>query len=168
MQFTVEGFGRVTCTVDEFTELLKNGVLSGKQPYTGVHMQQSSFIPEPGEADTAVGADSIPTAQNGHEISEDVFFKSITPSMAKIAIALSRHEGTIKKSDLLKEAGLSGPGLRRPIGALNDRMRRATQGRIQHFLEVQQPDLENGLPEPVYTVSEPVMGFIRSHEARFH
>ena len=85
------------------------------------------------------GRDIVP----GHDrvirrsIEADRFFKSISTSMARIMLAFIKHQGKLAMSELIFETGVnSGSSLRKPGGALNDRMRVASSGRIQEFYSV--------------------------------
>lgn len=107
--------------------------------------------------------------RNGRFINSDIFFKKrTTSSMARIMLAFLAHEGKVTLSELLGHTRLkSGSSLRKPNGALNDRIRAASSNRIHEFYIVQINSVEEGGDaERVYVTTPEVLDFISANESR--
>lgn len=95
-------------------------------------------------------------------IDSDLFFRAISRSMARIMLVFLGHGGRVEQSRLLTETGLTGTALRRPNGALNQRIRDASLGRLQEFYSVKLGSNNTRL----FEVSVEILQFLRTHEAR--
>ena len=159
----------MTCNPDEFAQLVKLGVFTITNYKTPENAPQN-LAPTTGDPvePQSHRTDAVaPNTGSANHIDVNIFFEDISPSMAKIAIVVLRHGGTVRQSDLVAETGISGAALRRPNGALSKWIRRHFGNQIQCFFTVKEPDRANGLTDRVFTVDAKVLRFIRDNEGRF-
>jgi hypothetical protein len=168
MKATLNGIGEVTCTPEELDHLLRLNGIKELLRLTGGDSSnrpaQSECRAHPGDNG---GREPNSLITNSVTIDTERFFRKPTRSMGQIMLAYLRHGGAISLRQLLQDTGFrSGGSLRKPNGALNERMRTASANRIHEFNTVHEATSENGGSERVYKVSPEVLEFLRANEAR--
>jgi hypothetical protein len=169
MEIMLDGVGKVTCTPDEFVQVMKSGALANyktaqteSQHSGAIRLDSAEIGPE-----AAVVEVTAPIVNNSIQISRQEFFKEISQPMAKIALALLRSEGRIAQRELTAATNVSGAAMRRSNGALNKRIRLSSRNQIPSFFSVEEPNRSNGLTDRVFTVAPTVLQFIRDNQADF-
>jgi hypothetical protein len=176
MKVNLFGVGEIECTPVEFAQLQELGALSNlRQEFGGDHSYVSSQLAkvQNGKFDETVKlngfsetASARKTYVNG--LKAELFFRKCTQAMARIMLAYLKHDGKISLTELLAETGMTdGRSLRKPNGALSDRIRAASSNRIREFHTAQQIT-NNGesRSERLYTISPTVLEFLKANELR--
>ena len=88
--------------------------------------------------------------------------------MAKVALALLRHNGSIKQQELLAEIGIpSGVPLRRTNGALNKRVQAASEGADPGIPDGRGTYSNQWADRPHFLGESEILRFIRDNQFRF-
>jgi hypothetical protein len=151
MEYESKTGERLSFTPDEYKRLIELGVL----PNPGRSVASNNKH----EVD---GHKKLKTNQEDDQlIDPDLFFLDLSPLMAKILHSLIQHGGEITQLQLTQEMGKSGQSLRRPNGALNNRIREASAGRIKEFYKVREPNRNNGQTDRTYSITPEILEFLR-------
>ena len=173
MRLFIDGC-EIECTPEEYKQLKeldalpslrgrKESLSLGSDRSNGhVSKHKQQIMDNGADGDASQSQDSINT------IDTELFFRKPTRPMARIMLAYINHEGVISLSRLLAETGASGgSSLRKPNGALNERIRTASLNRIRQFHTAHEATNEvSGQTERIYRIDPEVLEFLRANEAR--
>jgi hypothetical protein len=173
MRLFIDGC-EIECTPEEYAQLKKLDALPnsrGRKDGASVGSDTSNgHVGKHNQRITEDGTDGAASQrqQSINTIDTERFFRKPTRSMARIMLAYINHEGAISLSQLLAETGASsGSSLRKPNGALSERIRTASLDRIREFHTAQEARNEvNGHTERIYRIDPEVLEFLRANEAR--
>jgi hypothetical protein len=165
MELDLQGV-RVSCTPEELAQLIALNIVpnpsaaAGSATFSPRH--EAAAAPRSGDDGDTVGA----TRPNHSNIDRAELLRSTSRNMANVLLAFLHHGGRISQGELTGLTRLSGPSLRRPIGALNKRVRAASSGKLDKFCSVTEPNKDNGLQDRIYTADPEVLASVEHEEAR--
>jgi hypothetical protein len=163
MKFTLDGI-EVECTVQEFFEYQELKKSADARANSAIKKEpvrhQNKYDYDEDDRQRADTRSDEETSNNSIVIDENLFFHGVSPLMAEVMLAHYKYGGELSQSQLNEETGKSGPALRRPNGALNDRVRVATGGKLKRFSVVVESNLSNNAPDRVYRTDENVLRFL--------